>query len=165
MTVEMPRPVVIAKIPAAGLVTMVHATPEECAAIALRMDIPAILSLTCAFQLTREDDGVSIAAHGSLTALVTRTCIVSAEDFETPVTETFDIRFVPAGQERDDLDPDALDEVPYAAGAIDLGEAATEQLGLALDPYPRIPDAALPDTGEDADFGPFGALAPLKKPG
>ena len=28
---------------------------------------------------------------------------------------------------------------------IDLGEAAAEQLGLALDPYPRMPGVEMPD--------------------
>ncbi len=33
---------------------------------------------------------------------------------------------------------------PVPDGWIDLGELAAEQLGLAIDPYPRKPDAAVP---------------------
>ena len=47
------------------------------------------------------------------------------------------MRCVPAGQESDDADPEAPDEIGYADGMLDLGEAAAEQLALALDPYPR----------------------------
>jgi uncharacterized metal-binding protein YceD (DUF177 family) len=44
-----------------------------------------------------------------------------------------------------ELDAEAA-EAPEPApdGWIDLGELAAEQLGLALDPYPRKPDAAVP---------------------
>ncbi len=160
---EIPRLIAVTKIGAGGLTFVVTASPEECAALAARMDIPAVRAMTCAFRLTREDDGVSIAAKGELRALVVRTCIVSAEDFEVAAVEDFEIRFVPAGQERGDLDPDQPDEVPYHGDSIDLGEAASQQLGLALDPYPRVPDAILPDIGDDANRSPFAALTRRRK--
>jgi uncharacterized metal-binding protein YceD (DUF177 family) len=41
---------------------------------------------------------------------------------------------------------DDADEVePVIGGAIDLGEALAEELGLALDPYPRAAGATLDD--------------------
>ena len=43
------------------------------------------------------------------------------------------------------------------------GEAAAEQLALALDPYPRSPDAVLPDVPDDPEAQPFAALAPLQR--
>ncbi len=43
---------------------------------------------------------------------------------------------------------------PFVDGTLDLGEAAAEQLALALDPYPRAPDAVLPDMPEDAEAQP-----------
>jgi uncharacterized metal-binding protein YceD (DUF177 family) len=97
-------------------------------------------------------------AQGELEARVTRVCVVSLDEFETAVAEEFRVRFVPAGLESDEIDPDADDEIPYAGGEIDLGEAAAEQLALALDPYPRMPGVELPETGEAAVEGPFAAL-------
>jgi len=56
-------------------------------------------------------------------------------------------------------------------GWIDLGELAAEQLGLAIDPYPRKPDAEVPAEwkGELAAApaaverpNPFAALEKLK---
>ena len=44
------------------------------------------------------------------------------------------------------------------AGTIDLGEAAAEQLALALDPYPRAPGAVL-EMEEEPEAAPFAALA------
>ena len=67
-------------------------------------------------------------------------------------------------QESDDADPEALDEIPYADGMLDLGEAAAEQLALALDPYPRAPGAALPEIADEAEaHRPFAALASLRR--
>ena len=63
-----------------------------------------------------------------------------------------------AGEERDD-DPESIDEIPYEGSTIDLGEAAAEQLALALDPYPHKPGATLPDSDEAPRNPAFAALA------
>jgi hypothetical protein len=41
---------------------------------------------------------------------------------------------------------------------LDLGEAVAEQLALALDPYPRVPGAELPEIESDPQERPFAAL-------
>ena len=158
MTRELFRPIALSKVGAKGLTVVVQATPEECAAVAVRMELPAIQSLECRFELSVERDGVSVSAEGRLLAEVTQTCVTSAEDFAARVEEVFTIRFVPAGMEREDPDPDLPDEIPYEADTIDLGEATAEQLGLALDPWPRIEGATVPVI-EDEDTGsPFAIL-------
>jgi len=159
MTAELTRLVSLTKIGPAGNAVLVRATPEECAALAIRMNIPAIQSLECLFNLTPDDDGVSVLAQGRLRARLTRVCVVSAEDFETEGEDEFELCFVPAGTEEDDPDPELIDEMPYEGNAIDLGEATAQQLGLALDPYPRIEGATLPDLTEDDDGSPFSVLA------
>ena len=123
------------------------------------MELPAIQSLECRFELNCDNNGVSVLAEGHLLAEVTQTCVTSAEDFAARVEETFSIRFVPAGTERDDPDPDLPDEIPYEGDTIDLGEATAEQLGLALDPWPRIEGATVPMIDDDDDRSPFGILA------
>jgi hypothetical protein len=158
MTSELSRPVALSHIRAKGLTVLVQATPEECAAVATRMDLPAILSLKCRFELSR-DDGGSVLAEGHLHAEVTQTCVTSAEDFDAQVEEVFTIHFVPGGTERDDLDPDGPDEIPYEGETIDLGEATAEQLGLALDPWPRIEGATVPVIDGEGDRSPFALLA------
>ena len=129
--------------------------------------IPAVLSLRCTFRLTLESGGV-VLAEGALEARLVRDCVVSLEPFETAVAERFRLRFVPAEllAEADEdalLDPDADDEIPYDGAAIDLGEAAAEQLALAMDPYPRRPGAALPDEASEAAESPFAALSRLRR--
>jgi uncharacterized metal-binding protein YceD (DUF177 family) len=156
---EMPRPVSLTRIGTAGLTVRVEATPEERGAIAERMKIPAVQSLECEFQLSVEDDNVSVRASGLLRADVTRVCVVSAEDFGTLVEDEFEIRFVPEGAENPDPDPEYPDEIPYQFGTIDLGEATLEQLALALDPYPRIDGATILEIEDGDDESPFSVLA------
>ncbi len=160
MTTELSRLIGLSKIGAHGVTIVVRATPEECAALAVRMDLPAIQFLECRFALRRDTGSDSVLAEGHLQAEVTQVCVASAEEFIAQVEEAFTIRFVPAGTERDDPDPALPDEIPYDADTIELGEATAEQLGLALDPWPRIPGATVPmidDAGETLQ--PFAALA------
>ncbi len=163
MTGELRRPVAADAVPPAGPDVVVEATAAECAALAARMRIPAVHSLRCRFHLTPGLAGV-IAARGQLDAEVVRTCVVTSEEFTSSVGEDFEILFVVAGTEAEEIDPEAVDEIPYEGGVIDLGEAAAEQLALALDPYPRAPDAALPDLGDvqDSAAHPFERLSRLR---
>ncbi|HTB42499.1 MAG TPA: DUF177 domain-containing protein [Acetobacteraceae bacterium] len=157
MTTELHRPVPADRVGAAGLEVTVEANEAECAALAQRMQVPAVLALRCAFRLVRLTADC-VLAEGHLQATVVQTCVVSLDDFAAAVDERFHIRFVPAGQESDDPDPETDDEIGYAGGALDLGEAAAEQLALVLDPYPRAPGAELPEIETDAQDHPFAAL-------
>ena len=159
MTPEFHRPVAVDRIGEAGLTRCIEADGAECAALARRFGVPALAALACRFHLTRAPEGVGIiVAEGRLAATVTRVCVVSLDEFETAVAEEFRVRFVPAGQESDEIELDGDDEVPYEGSEIDLGEAAAEQLALALDPYPRKPDAELSAPEQEMPDGPFAAL-------
>ncbi len=150
----------------------ITATDGECAALAERFGLPAIGLLACHFRLVASPGGF-VAATGDLTARITQVCVVTLEEFESPVNERFVIDFVPAEMLTDDIDPEAIDEIPYENGVIDLGEAAAEQLALCLDPYPHAPGVGggvgvaiepLEDSNEDAAEAshPFAALAARK---
>ncbi len=157
---EMSRPLPLARI-GADTVFAVEASAEEQAKLASRMGLVALQALTCRFMLRRGED-FSVHARGQLRARVTQTCVVSLDPFEADIAEDFSVRFVPAGSERHDLDLEADDEIGYADGAIDLGEAASEQLALALDPFPRKPGAILPEAVDSPQTGHFAALALLR---
>ena len=60
-------------------------------------------------------------------------------------------------------DPPAAPE-PIENGVIDLGRLATDALFLAIDPYPRKPDAVFeaPDVAPDPEDHPFAALKAFK---
>jgi len=145
------------RIGAAGLEVTVEADSGALDALTRRMGIPAVEALRCVFRLVRLTAD-TIQAEGRLQAQVVQTCVISLEDFPAAIDERFRVRFVPAGQESDDPDPEADDEIGYADGMLDLGEAAAEQLALALDPYPRAPGAELPELGVDTVGHPFAAL-------
>jgi uncharacterized metal-binding protein YceD (DUF177 family) len=159
---EFRRPVRTERIGPDGLSVEVTASEVECAALAARMAIPGVRALLCRFVLTAEPSGV-FRAEAELQARLLRTCIISLEDFETAVAEHFTVRFVPAGAETADIDPESEDEIPYDQGTLDLGEAAAEQLALGLDPYPRCPGAELPPLDAGEATHPFAALASRRR--
>ncbi len=145
----------------------VTADPAECAALADRFGLIEVTSLVGAFSLKRDPDG--IVAQGRVTAHVVQACVVTGEGVPASIDEPVALRFVddenPEGDEIE-LTADALDVIPYSGGAIDLGEAAAETMALALDPFPRSPNAqaTLKAAGvlREEDVGPFSGLAALK---
>ena len=134
------------------------ADADECFALALRLGIPALHQLVCRYRLRRGEAG-RIAAEATLRARLVRDCVVTLDPFETEVEEEFRVVFVPEGRESDDGDPESDDEIPYNSAAIDLGEAAAEQLALTLDPYPHKPGAELPAEAQESLESPFADLA------
>ncbi len=162
MTPELSRPQAIDSVGPAGVDVLVEASAAECAALARRMQLPAIHALTCRFHLER-GFGSTIVVQGQLHASVVQTCVISLDDFVAEVDEAFLLHAVPEGEESDDLDPEVPDEISYEHGIVDLGEAASQQLALALDPYPRAPGAVLPETEDGTEPNPFAALAALKR--
>ena len=147
----------------------IEATPEERNAIARRFDLVAVDRLAARFVLRRDAAGVRAAGH--LSAAVTQSCGVTGEPLPAKIEEDFAIRFLPEPTEDEshdeiELAEEDLDTVFYTGSALDLGEAAAETLALALNPFPRSPNAAaaLKQAGviSEEEAGPFGALAGLK---
>jgi uncharacterized metal-binding protein YceD (DUF177 family) len=162
MTPELSRPFAVDRMGEASRVS-IEPTEAERSAIAQRLGIPEVASLVCRFYLRRWE-GATVQAEGSLRARVTQTCVVSNDNFESDIAEEFEIRFVPEGMESDEIDLDAPDEIPYAGAMIDLGEATTEQLALALDPFPKKPGAEIPAEAREEAETAFSALGRLRKP-
>jgi hypothetical protein len=158
MNLELQRPLALTEIRPTGREVEVRATAAECAALARRMKVPAINEFSCWFRLSALGEGV-VLAEGRLLARAIRVCVLTLDEFEATTKEEFRLRFVPAGQESPGFDPEAEDEIPYQGAALELGEAAAEQLALALDPYPKKPGAALPAVADEATGSPFAVLA------
>jgi uncharacterized metal-binding protein YceD (DUF177 family) len=162
MDPELHRPVTVARIGPAGLEMTVKATEAECTALAHRMKLPAVLSLLCEFRLERDSTG-SLFADGHLLARVVQVCVVSLDEFANTIEDRFVVRCVEQGHESDETDPEAVDEIVYTDGILDLGEAAAEQLALALDPYPRAPGVEMPEVSDEPAAHPFAALTGLRR--
>ncbi len=154
-----------------GRVT-VTADAAERAALARRFGLIAIARLAADFAIRR--DAAGVVARGTLSGAVTQACGVTGDPVPAAIEEAFDLRFLPEPQDGADeveLSEDACDTIFYTGGAIDLGEAAAQTLALALDPFPRGPDAAaalreagvLTEAEAAAQSGPFAALARLNR--
>lgn len=155
------------QIGAGETIVEITADPAECAALADRFGLLAIDSLEARYAIRR--DAMDIRATGHLSARVTQACVASHEPVPAMVEEDFDLRFLPEaepGADEVELSESECDTIFYAGGAIDLGEAAAETLALALDPFPRSPDAekALKAAGvvREEEVGPFSGLAALR---
>lgn len=175
---EFARPVRVEVLEAAGGAAQTGAaTPEECAALALRYDVPAVRWLR--YSASAEPFGRGgWRVTGEAEAGLEQRCVVTLDPVETTVRETFDRRFVPVGQitppapgSELELDEDSADAPEGYDGTIDLGEIAAEAVALGIDPYPRAAGAEIgsvlkgPDGAEpltDAAARPFAKLAALR---
>lgn len=145
----------------------IEADAAERAALALRFGLIAIDRLTAKASLIRTGDIVS--ATGTFAAEVVQTCVATATPLPASLSEAFSLRFVPAlaaDEEEIELKEEDCDVIDYADGAVDLGEAVAETMALALDPFPRSPDAdaILKAAGvvDETEVGPFAILKGLK---
>ncbi|MDX5982978.1 YceD family protein [Sphingomonas echinoides] len=146
----------------------ITANAAERGALAERFGLLAVDRLEATFRVQR--DAAGVVARGEVRAAVVQACSVTEEPLPVTVSEDVALRFVTeqeaAAEEEIELDLDALDTMPYDGAAIDLGEAAAETMALALDPFPRGPNAAaaLRAAGviSEEEAKPAGALAGLK---
>jgi uncharacterized metal-binding protein YceD (DUF177 family) len=154
---EAPRPMEIA------------ADESERAALAARFGLIGLARLEAALTLGRR--GHEVAVRGRLSAAATQACVATAEPVAANVEAPIDILFRPqpdpaAADEEIELSESEMDVVFLTGAEIDVGEAVAETLALALDPYPRAPEAeaALKAAGvkSEEEAGPFAALAALR---
>jgi uncharacterized metal-binding protein YceD (DUF177 family) len=164
---EFARPIRLDTLGEGARSVAIAADPAECAALAQRFGLIAIERLEASATLRRS--GAMVLAEGRLQARVVQACVATGDALPAVLDEPFALRFEPegaGGPEEVELEETDLDIVPYAGGAIDLGEAVAETLSLALDPFPRAADAderlrAAGVLAED-EAGPFAALKGLK---
>ncbi|QJB70451.1 YceD family protein [Parasphingorhabdus halotolerans] len=146
------------------------ANADECTKLANRFDLPKVSSLVAEYELV--SDGEKIKAYGLLKVQLTQFCAISGQPFPVNIREEFQIAFVKKQAEA--LTPEAeielasedCDVMEFQNAQIDIGEAVAQSLYLALDPYPRGPDAEKiakqQGLKSEEEAGPFGALSALK---
>jgi len=146
------------------------ADDDEGKLLAERLGLVSLDRLEAHAVLSR--DGQRIGAKGRLKARLCQACVATGEPVPAHVDEAFELLFVPepkpgGADEEIELAEGDLDTVFHDGAAIDLGDAITDTLALALDPYPRsaAADAALKEAGvlTEEEAGPFAALAALKE--
>lgn len=150
-----------------------EASPAERAAVARRLDIPAVDRLAAEVTVSNLG-GRLFRVEGAWEAAVQQACVVTLEPvaarLEGRLAATYEAGHKAAGNAAGGeivVDPEADDPAEtLPAEGIDLGELVVQELAVALDPYPRAPGAAVPadyrPAGDDEDKGPFAALKALK---
>lgn len=166
MTPEFSRPERLDAIGEREREVRIAADPAERTALAARFGVLSVDRLEAVFGVRREAAG--IAVRGRVTGAVVQACSVTGVPLTADIDEPVALLFVETldGQDEVELDAGALDTVEIEGGVIDLGEAAAETMALALDPFPRSPDAGatLREAGVvgDDEHRPLGALQNLK---
>jgi hypothetical protein len=181
-TNEFSRSVVIDPWPDGGVNVNVTANPVERRALARRFDLVEVRSLRGHGRIERLKGAAELTFRGWLEADVVQTCVVSLEPVPARIRRPVERRYRPGAaqaaamarlQPKGTVDLEADDEEvePLVGRAIDLGEALAEELGLALDPYPRAAGAAPLEAdvlgphvsiGETEPGTPFAALRRLQ---
>ncbi|KAJ1629664.1 hypothetical protein T492DRAFT_1009242 [Pavlovales sp. CCMP2436] len=167
---ELSRPLPIARLSSRQRqeVVPIVASPDECAAVAARLDVPQIHSFV-ALCLLRKGAGETVAVRGNLTAEVSQRCVVSNELFRSTVKADFAVLLHPdeASLKASESEPGSGAQFAFGSSAsaddvvdeevleqpdlVDLGEMATQYLSLNLDQFPRMPGASFEDYYESEE--------------
>lgn len=179
--IEFSRPVEVDRIAATPSQMAIEANAAERAALAERFGLLSLDRLQATFTLRRLRKDL-IRVKGRVSASLVQACVVTLEPVPAEIAEELELDFAEGAADpatEIDLDAEAADgPEPLLGGQIDLGEVAAEQLGLALDPYPRKPGAELPpqwqgewqgdpvpEAGPTPRVNPFATLEKLTKGG
>jgi len=171
------RPAAISAIGTAESVRKIEATEKERCEISVALALLDISTLSAEVTLKRDDDG-NIHVIGRVAAEIVQNCVVSLDPVAQTIDEPITLSFI---QERSkaptvgtksaaiEVDPMQDDPPEVVTGPIiDLGQIVLEHFILAIDPYPRAPDATAPGDFEgDAsgtDDSPFAVLKKLGLP-
>ncbi len=162
---ELLRSVSIAELsPAERQVEKIHVDKVECAAIAERLDILSIESLSAELQLFRDLTG-DVNLVGRIVADIIQACVVTLEPVSQHIDAPVYQRFSARAEEEEGEDEDPVE--PIVDDEIEVGDVIVQNLSLALDPYPRAPEAEFEEVDDEAGkpTGPFAALAALRDEG
>ncbi|GAA6156823.1 DUF177 domain-containing protein [Pyruvatibacter sp. HU-CL02332] len=165
----------VASLPATGIERPIRPSDAEMAAVAERLGLQAIERFDIRIAV-RPWRGSGARMTASFEADVVQTCVVTLEPVPATVRDEFEVKFLPAkmiddpkpGQEIDvSPDEDAPEPLGGETGtSFDAGDVTVQYLSLALDPYPRKADAAIPEEATTPEEpSPFAALAALKPNG
>lgn len=158
---EFSRTITVEPWPERGIAVDWSADPVERRALAQRFDLIDVASLRGYGRLARNGDELHF--EGRLEAEVVQACVASLEPvaatIAVPVIRRYQrVEGVAVIEDHADIDLDDEEAIePLRGREIDLGEALAEQLGLALDPYPRAAkadDLIAPHLGGHVDSEP-----------
>jgi uncharacterized metal-binding protein YceD (DUF177 family) len=150
---SIPHMVSVARLPQNGMPLRLMSNENERLALAKAHDLISVQSFTAELLIKRwRKDGVKIT--GKVAAEITQNCVITLEPLISQIQNEIDGLFVQEGSKlaRPPLSADGEIVIDYdgadlpetfSGDAIDVGALAEEFFGLAIDPYPRKPGAAL----------------------
>jgi uncharacterized metal-binding protein YceD (DUF177 family) len=165
-------PIAVEQIPEAGLHRDIEADRAARDAMAELAGVREILSASASIDVT-PDNGGRFHVTGRVRARVGQTCVVTLDPIENDIDEPIDLLLAPPDQipaladlvdDGDESEAEIPDPPePIENGVINLGRLATDALFLAIDPYPRKPDAVFEPliAAADPEDHPFAALKAL----
>jgi hypothetical protein len=165
--------IAVEQIPDTGLHRDIEADRGARDAMAELAGLREVLSASASIDVTPASGGRFHVA-GRVRARIGQTCVVTLDPIENDIDEPIDLILAPPEQipALADLVDDAAESEaeipdppePIENGMIDLGRLATDALFLAIDPYPRRPDAVFEPlvAAADPEDHPFAALKALK---
>jgi hypothetical protein len=166
-------PIAVVQIPDTGLHRDLEAGQAARDVMAEVGGLREVLSASASLDVMPISGG-RVHVTGHVRARIGQTCVVTLDPIENEIDEPIDLIFAPPEQipELSDLVDEAAESdteipdppEPIINGVIDLGRLATDALFLAVDPYPRRPDAVFqpPIEAADPNDHPFAALKALR---
>lgn len=178
-TAEFSRVFVVGDLPASGRDFAIEATAGEREALAARLGLNSLDSLTAEGWIKPDNRGRDVNVDGHLSADIREMCVVTLDVFATHITTDVRSHFsadvedewtaAPGQAGEPSADGGTEDFVePLKNGVIDVGEVIVQYLSLALSPYPRKPvqsndleGPAEPSWQQDSRQSPFACLGAL----
>ncbi|UJQ95646.1 YceD family protein [Mariluticola halotolerans] len=159
-------------LPARGRALEVKSTPEQRARMTERLNIESVEAFSAHLDLLPIRGGIQV--KGYLDAEITQLCVVTFVPVHQNIHEEMQRIFLHGDESGEvaapgvevfvDLEGDDLPDY-FGGQEVDFTDFLMEHLALAIDPYPRAPDAALPDMAAEApeeSTSPFASLKHLK---
>jgi uncharacterized metal-binding protein YceD (DUF177 family) len=168
---ELSRRLRLDRIPPTGATLEIVADPTERQALAQRFGVLAVPALTADVAVHAERGG-TWRVEGRVKATVVQACGITLEPVEQLIDEPFTLRF---SSDREEIDRETGELIvgveaaePLEGDSLDIGEIVADEFGVAIDPFPRRPEARLddilpPDPASREASGPFAALAALRR--
>ena len=163
-TPEFSRCVLVARLGSEPFRQRIEATVQECERIAQRLDLISLDRLTAVVTLHRQTGGL-IRLEAAFEAEFAQTCVITLDPVPAKIVQNFALLYGPAEEEQAEIALDVEEPVfeALSGDAIDIGEAVTQELSLALPEFPRLPEAVVePITTDEPQEGPFSELTKLR---
>jgi uncharacterized metal-binding protein YceD (DUF177 family) len=151
----------------------IEATAQECEALAKRFNILAVQSLKAIIKLSLRAKGKLIKLRGAFQAEVIQSCVITLDPVYSKLEDNFSLSYsetVDNSAPEIDISIEGEDYIePLLSDSLDIGEAVSEHLALALDPFPRKKGAVFVYSDKTDQFdnevkpNPFSVLKSLKK--